>query len=54
MKVNLSFKTPDVADQLEPEEKKAMEKWLKKHVEYDECLYVEIDTKTGRSTILDV
>jgi hypothetical protein len=53
MILNLTFKTPDVADQLEPDEKEAMEKWLDKHVEYGEYLYVEVDTDTGKSKVLE-
>jgi hypothetical protein len=54
MILNLTFKTPDVIDQLELAEQGAMQEWLKKHVEYGECLYVEVDTDTGESKILEV
>jgi len=47
MKVYLSFKTPDVIDQLDEEEKDAAGELIKKFVEYDENITVEFDTETG-------
>lgn len=58
MKINLSFKTPDVIEQaLEdvPDElHDKVREICETIIEYDECLTVEIDTRTGRARILPV
>jgi len=47
MKVYLSFKTPDVVDQLDDKEKAAAGKLIEKFVEHDENITVVFDTETG-------
>jgi len=54
MKFILTFKTPDVEDQLEPEELKKVQSMLDKYVEYGEYLYVEFDTDKKTCTVLSV
>jgi len=47
MKIQLSFKTNDVEDQLSPEELDEAKKVIDKFVEFGEYLRVEFDTETG-------
>jgi len=61
MKFTLSFKTPDVSDQLKnehPEMSKDDERkakaLIKKYVEYDEYIYVEFDTENQTVTALPI
>jgi len=46
MKINLTFKTPDVEDQLEAEELAEAQPLLNEYLEYNEYLTVEFDTET--------
>lgn len=55
MKVVLTFKTPDVTDQMDDlnedqvrEAKKKLEKWL----EYDECVSIEFDLEATTARVL--
>ncbi len=56
MKIQLDFKTPDVADyaleELSEGDRAAAETVIAKYVEYGECLSVELDTETGEATVL--
>ena len=45
MKVQLSFKTTDVEDQLEADEMAAAGDLISEYVEYGEYLHVEFDTE---------
>ena len=47
MKIQLTFKTPDVEDQLSPEELEEARPLLDKFMEYGEYITVEFDTETG-------
>ena len=55
MKVVLTFKTPDVVDyaleDLSGTEVDAMRKFAKKFIEYDEYVYIELDTDAGTATV---
>ena len=56
MKVVLSFKTPDVLDDaiedLSPKEQTMVKRVARKFVEFDEYVYIEIDTDTGTAIVL--
>ena len=52
MKVRLSFKTPDVLDQLDEDEREAAEAVISKYVEYEEYIQVEFDTEKQTATVL--
>lgn len=51
MKVQLTFKTPDVTDQLEdqdtPEIREQLEKWL----QFGECITIEFDLDTDVASV---
>lgn len=56
MKITLTFKTPDVldqlADQIEDEDMLCeVTQELKKRIKYDECVYLEYDTVTKKLTV---
>ena len=53
MKVQLSFKTPDVLDQLEDVEKEAASDLIDKYLEYEEYIYIEFDTTKKTVTVLE-
>lgn len=53
MKVRLSFKTPDVKDQLSEDEREASETVLKKFLKYSEYIQVEFDTETNTAKVLE-
>lgn len=52
MKFTLSFKTPDVTDQLDEDQKEEAETVLKKFLEYSEYVCVEFDTETMTATVV--
>lgn len=58
MKITLTFKTPDVADDaLEDIDEKHHAKAkaaIAKYVEYDEYVSIEIDINTGKAKVLPV
>jgi hypothetical protein len=56
MKMVLTFKTPDVLDQLPDNDEDAdkIREIAKKYVEYGEYLSVEIDSDDGTITVLEV
>jgi hypothetical protein len=58
MKINLTFKTPDVAyyatENLDGEKQLEAERAISKWVKNGECLTVEIDTKTKECRALPI
>jgi len=58
MKIQLTFKTPDVADGvlegLSAAEATKAEKLIAKYVEYGEYATIELDLETGEATVLPV
>lgn len=52
MKFILSFKTPDVTDQLEEDQREEAETVLKKFLEYSEYVCVEFDTEAMTATVM--
>ena len=54
MKFILTFKTPDVVDQLEGDDRPSAEKFLKRWVKYGEYLTVAFDTKKGTAEVQKV
>ena len=53
MKIRLSFKTPDVTDQLNEEELEAAQTVLKKFIKWSENIQVEFDTETNTAKVLE-
>ena len=54
MKIKLSFKCPDVLDQLDEEEREASEAMIEKYVQYGEYVYIEFDTDAGTARVVPV
>jgi len=58
MKIQLTFKTPDVVDDtlvdLTSEEVALAKKVISKFVKYDEYVTIEIDTETQTAEVLEV
>ena len=53
MKFQLTFKTPDVLDQIDgPGKSSVCIKTAKKFIEYDEYINIEFDTDTGTAVVL--
>lgn len=46
MKIHLTFKTPDVEDQVTPEDLAVAKPLVDKYLEYGEYITVEFDTET--------
>lgn len=53
MKFTLSFKTPDVIDQLTGDQQEEAEEVVKKFLQYSEYLTVEFDTKLKTATVIE-
>jgi len=53
MKFTLSFKTPDVMDQLTVDQHEEAEEVIKKFVQYSEYITVEFDTELKTATVME-
>ena len=51
MKFSLTFKTPDVTDQLEDAEAERAREFLKKWLEYGEYVTIDFDTEAGTAEV---
>jgi len=53
MKFSLSFKTPDVTDQIEgsEDEIESAREFLERWLEYNEYVTIDFDTKKGTATV---
>ena len=54
MKIQLTFKTPDVLEDLSEGDRGVAKAVIAKYVEYDEYVTIELDTETGEATVLPV
>ena len=59
MNVRLTLKTPglieDTLEEVEGDEMKdAVEEMLRKYVKYGEYVYIDVDTETGKATVVEV
>lgn len=54
MKVQLTFKTPDVADQLSKEEMQEFGTLIRKFVKYNEYVTIEFDSETQTVSVVDI
>ena len=54
MKIQLTFKTPDVLEDLSESDRGVAKAVIAKYVEYDEYVTIELDTETGEATVLPV
>lgn len=51
MKIRLTLKTPDVLDQLSPEEREALGDILDDYIKYSEYINISIDTETKKVSV---
>ena len=54
MKFTLSFKSPDVLDQLTEDEQEEAKKVIEKYIKWSEYISIEFDTELKTATVLEV
>lgn len=54
MKVRLTFKTPDVEDQLDPDERAEAEGVMSKFIQWSEYITVEFDTVSNTAIVVEL
>jgi hypothetical protein len=54
MKFSLTFKTPDVADQIDDDEEDGIEEFISQWIEYGEYITIDFDSNAGTAKVRKV